>query len=160
MKPYTKTTNTNKTDRIEKAIALIEQGKVYSQSNGTFRVLTERFNGGYTVTLNSCDCVDFEQRQTVEDSAPGKHQWAAIGATAAMLIGDIRKAASLSALEATGKEYSGAMTALPQVFVNIARSEYRARKDALTKASREDEEIAILIKPQPKSNGNYNGIEI
>ncbi len=160
MTRYTKTTYSHKTDRIEKAIALIETGKVYSHHNGTFRVLTERFAGGYTVTLTSCDCPDFEQRQTVEDSAPCKHQWAAIGATAAMLIGDIRKAESISALVAIGKQYADAIATLPQVFVNIARSEYRTRKDALTKASHDDEEIAILIKPQPKSNGTYGGIEI
>ncbi len=160
MTKYNKTSKTIKTDRIEKAISLIESGKVYSQSNGTFRVLTERFAGGYTVTLTTCDCPDFEQRATVEDSAPCKHQWAAIGATAAMLIGDIRKAATLTVLEATGKEYADAMKAMPQVFAAIARSEYRTRKDALTAERRDDEEIAILIKPQPKSNGNYGGIEI
>jgi hypothetical protein len=157
MKRYTKPTNTNKTDRIEKAIALIESGKVYSQGNGAFRVLTERVAGGYTVTLTSCDCADFEQRNAEGDSTPCKHQWAAIGATAAMLIGDIRKAQSITALEATGKQYADAMATLPQVFVNIARSEYRTNKDALTKA---DEDLQILIKPQPKSNGTCNGIEI
>jgi hypothetical protein len=160
MTKYSKTSKTIKTDRIEKAIALIGQGKVYSQSNGTFRVLTERFAGGYTITLTSCDCADFEGRKDKGDTSPCKHQWAAIGATAAMLIGDIRKAATLTAREATGKQYADAMTSLPQVFANIARSEYRARKDALTAQSRDDEEIAILIKPQPKSNGTYNGIEI
>src|SRR5437870_1973307 len=135
MKPYTKATNTNKTDRIEKAIELIETGKVYSRTNGTFGVLTERFAGGYTVTLTSCDCADFEQSKEKGNLSPCKHQWAAIGATAAMLIGDIRKADSIAALEATGKQYADAMTTLPQVFVNIARSEYRTRHDALTAAS-------------------------
>jgi hypothetical protein len=157
---YTKTTHTNKTDRIEKAINIIESGKVYNHTNGTFRVMTERFAGGYTVTLNSCDCFDFEQRQAEGDNTPCKHQWAAIGATAAMLIGDIRKAVTLAALEATGKQYAEAMATLPEVFVRIARSEYRKRKEALIAASREDEEIAILIKPQPKSNGTYGAIEI
>ncbi|MBI3653681.1 MAG: SWIM zinc finger family protein [Acidobacteria bacterium] len=160
MKPYINSTYTNKTDRIEKAVALIEQGKVYSHHNGTFRVLTERFAGGYTVTLTSCDCDDFEQRQAAGDNAPCKHQWAAIGATAAMLIADLRKAATLAALEATGKQYARAMTTLPEVFKGIARSEYRKRYDALAAESREDARLEILIKPQPKSNGTYGAIEI
>ncbi|MBI3652980.1 MAG: hypothetical protein HY231_18295 [Acidobacteria bacterium] len=153
---YTSTTANSKTDRIEKAIALIEQGKVYSQAEGIFRVLTERFAGGYTVTLTGCDCADFEQRQGAGDNAPCKHQWAAIGATAARLIADLRKAATLAALEAIGKQYAEAMTNLPEVFKGIARSEYRKRKDALAN----DEALQILIKPQPKSNGTYGAIEI
>lgn len=147
------------TDKISKAIELIETGKIYNQSNGIFRVLTERFAGGYTVTLTSCDCADFEQRLAKGDNEPCKHQWAAIGATAAMLIGDIRKADSLTALQAIGKQYADAMATLPEVFVNIARSEYRMRRAALT-AKSNDEEIAILIKPQPKSLGSYGAIEI
>jgi hypothetical protein len=157
MTTYNKTPKAGKTDRIEKAIALIEQGKIYSQGNGTFRVLTERFAGGYTVTLTSCDCADFEQRQAEGNNTPCKHQWAAIGATAAMLIGDIRKAETVAALEATGKQFADAMAALPEVFKKIARSEYRKRKEAL---SRNEAPLQILIKPQSKSNGNYGGIEI
>jgi hypothetical protein len=159
MTKYTKTPRTNKTDRIEKAIELIETGKVYSRTDGTFGVLTERFAGGYTVTLTSCDCADFEGRKAT-DNTPCKHQWAAIGATAAMLIGDIRKAESITVLESAGKQYADAMATMPDAFVEIARTEYRTRKDALTKASRDDEALQILIKPQPKSNGSYNGIEI
>jgi hypothetical protein len=135
---------------------LIEQGKVMTANNGTFRVLTERFAGGYTVTLTSCDCADFEARQAT-DPTPCKHQWAAIGTTAAMLIGDIRRATTLPELITIGKTYADAMSTLPEAFVKIARNEYRTRRDTL---SHKDEEISILIKPQPKSNGNYGGVEI
>jgi hypothetical protein len=152
MKPYSKTTNPLKIDRIEKAVALIESGKVMEAGQGVFRVFTERFNGAYTVTLTTCDCPDFE-----ETKEPCKHLWAAIGATAAMLISGIRKAESVTTLEAIGKAYAAAMKAMPQVFANIARSEYRMRYDALMAS---DEELMILIKPQPKSNGSFNGIEI
>jgi hypothetical protein len=159
MKTYTKPTTPNKTDRIEKAIALTEQGKVYKHTDNTFRVLTERFAGGYTVTPDKCDCADFEQHNERKEVTPCKHQWAAIGATAAMLIGDIRKADSITALQAIGKQYADAMATLPEVFVNIARSEYRKRQDELTKADKDDE-LMILIKPQPQSRGSYCGIEI
>jgi hypothetical protein len=151
-----------KTDRIQKAIELIEAGKIWKDKDGTFRVFTDRINNAYTVTPSNCDCADFEQRQVTGDFSPSpcKHQWAAIGATAAMLIGDIRKADSLNRLQAIGKTYADAMRTLPDVFVNVARKEYKARQCELVSQSREDEEIAILIKPQPRSNGSYNGIEI
>jgi hypothetical protein len=169
------------TDRIAKAVELIESGKVYKHTDNTFRVLTERFAGGYTVTLTSCDCADFESRKAT-DNTPCKHQWAAIGATAAMLIDSIRKAESITALLTIGKQYADAMATLPQAFVTIARNEYRARHCELSstkggnsgnntpkstvkapvtlKASHIDESGMMLIKPQPKSNGTYNGIEI
>jgi hypothetical protein len=143
------------TDRIAKAIVLIESGKVYSQSNGSFRVLTDRFAGGYTVTLTSCDCADYVQHNEHGADNPCKHQWAAIGATAALLIDGIRKADSIASLEAIGKQYADAMATLPEAFVAIARNEYRKRHAALI-----TDGVEILIKPQPKSNGTYNGIEI
>lgn len=160
MKKYNKTTTPHNPDRIEKAITLIENGKVMTANNGTFRVLTDRFAGGYTVTITSCDCADFEGRKAKGDDSACKHMWAAIGATAAMLIGEIRKAASLPALQAIGKSYADAMQSLPEPYVTIARNEYKARRDALTKANRDDEALQILIKPQPKSNGSYGAIEI
>lgn len=168
-------------DRIERALEIIESGKVYSQGNGIFRVLTERFAGGYTVTITSCDCADFEARKE-GDLTPCKHQWAAIGATAAMLIDAIRKASSLPSLEAVGKSFADAMANLPEAFIKIARNEYRSRHCELgsknsngnggTKTSRTvkasvkatvshmDSSGMMLIKPQPKSNGSYNGIEV
>jgi hypothetical protein len=103
MKTYTKPTTPNNPDRIEKAIALIEQGKVYPRTDSTFGVLTERFAGGYTVTLTSCDCADFELRKEKGNLSPCKHQWAAIGATSDMLIHDIRQTMTLAQLTATGK---------------------------------------------------------
>ena len=176
MKTYTKSPQTNKSDRIEKAIQLIETGKVYKHTDNTFRVLTERFAGGYTVTLTSCDCADFESRKAT-DNSPCKHQWAAIGATAAMLINAIRKAESTTALVTIGKQYADAMATLPEAFVKIARNEYKARHFALSNTQGNSSNGSattskstgkapvipsgmMLLKPQPKSNGNYNGIEI
>jgi hypothetical protein len=173
------------TDRIAKAVELIETGKVYKHTDNTFRVLTERFAGGYTVTLTSCDCADFESRKTT-DPTPCKHQWAAIGATAAMLIDEIRKAESVAALESIGKAYADAMANLPEAFVKIARNEYRAKHCELSaiktntnsgngsanpakrtvKASVKADVTHVnsfglmFIKPQPKFGGSYNGIEI
>jgi hypothetical protein len=160
MKTYTKPTTPNKTDRIEKAIALIEQGKVYKHTDNTFHVLTERFAGGYTVTLTSCDCTDFEQRIEKGDLSPCKHQWAAIGATAALLIQDIRQTMTLAELTAIGKQYADAMRTLPEPFISAARKEYKTRQHALIAPTLREEMKSILIKPQPKSNGTYNGIEI
>lgn len=159
MKPYTAPTENNKTDRIEKAIAIIEQGRIWQRIEGVFCVFTERMNLPYTVTINSCDCADFEQRQA-NDPTPCKHQWAAIGSTAALLICDIRKAQSLTTLQAVDKTYADAMSLLPDAFISVARKEYKARQCELTAQSHDDEALQILIKPQPKSNGNYNGIEI
>jgi hypothetical protein len=171
------------TDRIAKAVELIETGKVYKHTDNTFRVLTERFAGGYTVTLTSCDCADFEQRKE-SDPSPCKHQWAAIGATATMLIDGIRKAESIPALTTIGKAYADAMANLPEAFVKIAREEYRAKHCELSSgkngnsgnsspAAKRTVKASVkatvthihssgmmLIKPQPKSNGNYGGIEI
>jgi hypothetical protein len=173
------------TDRIAKAVELIETGKVWKHTDNTFRVLTERFAGGYTVTINTCDCADFETRKDT-DPIPCKHQWAAIGATAAMLIDEIRKAESVAALESIGKQYADAMANLPEAFVKIARNEYRAKHCELiavktntnggkgsanpakrtVKASVKANVTHIhssglmLIKSQPKSSGSYNGIEI
>jgi hypothetical protein len=172
------------TDRIAKAVELIESGKVWKHTDNTFRVLTERFAGGYTVSLTSCDCADFESRKAT-DPTPCKHQWAAIGATAAMLIDEIRRAESIAALESIGKSYADAMVNLPDAFVRIARNEYRAKHCELTsvktntnngnnspaakrtvKASVKADVTHVnssglmFIKPQPKSSGSYNGIEI
>ena len=138
------------TDRITRAVELIEKGKIYKQDNNTFRVFTERQNVPYTVTLTSCDC---EDRAEI-----CKHRWAAIGATAALLISEIRQAGSLSALQSIGQQYSDAMKSLPDAFVIIARKEYRAKQCELTSCGNVSSQI--LIKPQPKSNGHYNGIEI
>jgi hypothetical protein len=160
MKPYTRPSNPNNPDRIEKAIALIEQGKVYSHHNGTFRVLTDRFAGGYTVTLTSCDCTDFEQRKERGDLSPCKHQWAAIGATAALLIHDIRLAQTLAELTAIGRQYKDAMQSLPEPFISAARKEYKTRQHALIAPTLRDEMKAILIKPQPKQGGTYGAVEI
>jgi hypothetical protein len=139
-----------RTDRIQKAIALIEQGKIFKQAEGVYRVFTDRQNVPYTVTAESCDCED--------KAAICKHRWAAIAGDAAILIQAIRECQSIGDLENLGKAYAHGLKSLPEVFVKIARSEYRMKCN--TFASRNDEANAVLVKPQPKSNGHVNGIEI
>ncbi len=158
MKNLHSNSNQHKTDRIENAIALIENGKVWQQGEGIYRVFTDRFAGAYTVTSTSCDCHDFTE--TLKGQSACKHIWAAVAADAAMLVHAIRISQTYTDLENLGKAYAQALKALPQAFVEIARSEYRARRDALASERRRDEENAVLIKPQPKSNGRYGAIEI
>jgi len=113
-------------------------------------------NNAYTVTAQGCDCGDFESRH-IDDQTPCKHQWATLGATAAKLVGELRKARTIPRLEAAGRRFQQAMESCPALFVALARTEYRKCLELL----REDQAaIQILIKPQPKSNGTYNGIEI
>lgn len=146
--------------RIEKAIEIIESGKVWQHKDGGFRVFTERMTGAYSVSVDSCDCEDFEQRRASKDNGPCKHLWATTGAMAALLVNEIGKAQSLDALRIVGEKYADAIRKLPAAFVSVARLAYRARQDEIIEQSREDEKISILIKPQPKSNGNYYGVEI
>ncbi|MGA9773661.1 MAG: hypothetical protein WBV94_31815 [Blastocatellia bacterium] len=144
----------NQVSRIQKAIELIESGAVTPMTAGKWSVRTERMNIQYTVTLTGCDCFDFTE--TLKSASPCKHMWAAIGATAAMLISEIHTAKSVSELEATGRKYSDAMQSIHESFKRIARDEYKKRHEEL----RPKPQAEILVKPQPKSNGRYNGIEI
>lgn len=144
----------NQTSRIQKAIELIESGAVTPMSNGRYAVRTERMNIQYSVTITGCDCFDFTE--VLKGASPCKHMWAAIGATAALLISEIHAAKSITELEATGRKYSDAMANIHESFKRIARDEYKKRHDELSPKTRPE----ILVKPQPKSNGRYGGIEI
>jgi predicted nucleic acid-binding Zn finger protein len=144
----------NQISRIQKAIELIESGAVTPLTNGRYGVRTERMNIQYTVTITSCDCFDFTE--TLKGESPCKHIWAAIGAAAAMLISEIHTAQTISELEAVGHRYSDAMQNIHESFKRIAREEYKKRYGEL----RPKLQAEILVKPQPKSNGRYNGIEI
>ena len=147
----------NQIARIQKAIELIEFGAVTPLTNGRYGVRTERMNIQYTVTLTSCDCFDFTE--TLKGESPCKHMWAAIGATAAMLISEIHTAQSVTELESVGRKYADAMKNLHESFVKIARNEYKARHCELT--SRVSGNAGeMLVRPEPKSNGRYCGIEI
>lgn len=132
MATYTPTTAKGKLDRIERAVQLIEAGSVWTHHRGVYRVFSDRMNNAYTVTPDGCDCFDYTE--TLKREQPCKHLWAAIGATAALLIHAIRQAQTLDQLEATGKAHAEAMRQLPAAFVNIARAEYRRRFEALTTA--------------------------
>lgn len=146
----------NQTTRIKKAIELIESGAVTPMTQGRYSVRTERMNIQYTVTMTGCDCFDFTE--TLKGEAPCKHMWAAIGATAAMLISEIHKAASLIELESIGRKYADAMQNMHESFKRIARDEYkRCHEDLRTKHG---DFGMLLVKPQPKSNGRFGGIEI
>ena len=159
----------NQTSRIQKAIALIESGAVTPMSEGCYAVRTERMNIQYTVTLTGCNCFDFTE--TLKGAAPCKHMWAAIGATAAVLISEIHTAQTITELESVGRKYSDAMQNIHESFKRIAREEYKARHAVLTAFRKSDppcqpapavktRPVDILVKPQPKSNGRYEGIEI
>ena len=149
----------NQTSRIKKAIELIESGAVTPMTSGRYGVRTERMNIQYTVTLTGCDCFDFTE--TLKSEAPCKHMWAAIGATAALLISEIHTAQTVSELESVGRKYADAMKNLHESFVKIARAEYRTRHCELTSKTNGNGNAGMLmVKPQPKSNGRFEGIEI
>lgn len=136
----------NQISRIKKAIELIESGAVTPLTNGRYGVRTERMNIQYTVTLTGCDCFDFTE--TLKSQAPCKHMWAAIGATAVMLISEIHSANSITELESIGRNYAYAMSGLHEAFKRVARDEYKKRHDEL----RATLHAEILVKPQPVSN--------
>jgi hypothetical protein len=144
----------NQIERIKKAIKLIESGAVTPMTEGRYSVRTERMNIQYTVTITSCDGFDFTE--TLKGESPCKHMWAAIGATAAVRISEIHTASSVAELDRVGLKYADAMKGLHESFVKIARSEYKARHNAL----RVTPLAEILVKPQPTSNRRYCGIEI
>jgi SWIM zinc finger len=149
----------NQIARIEKAIELIESGAVTPMTGGRYSVRTERMNIQYTVTMTSCDCYDFTE--TLKGESPCKHMWAAIGATAALSISEIHNAKSVSELESVGRKYADAMKSMHESFVKIARSEYKSRHCALTSRTNGSGNAGeMLVKPQPKSNGRYCGIEV
>lgn len=153
----------NTTDRIERAAKLIESGYVTPMGEGRWHVQSDAQAMGYRVTLaDGCHCHDYTE--TLKRESPCKHLWAAIGATAALLIHDLRQAATVGELDRIGRLYAEGMKALPEAFVKVARAEYKRRYCQLTQPTKEQrrtaEAAAILVKPQPKSLGCINGIEI
>lgn len=56
MKSYTPTQQNAKLDRIGRAVDLINSGAIFEHHKGVWRVLTDRFAGGYTVGNGTCDC--------------------------------------------------------------------------------------------------------
>ncbi len=147
-----------KIDRIERAARLIEQGRVTAMGESRWHVQSDAQATGYLVTQTECTCFDFTE--TLKRQEPCKHIWAAVGATAALLIHDLRRASTLAELERVSKGYTVEMRALPAAFVRVARAEYAKKHDSLRAESRRDEANAIMLKPQPKSNGRVGAIEI
>lgn len=137
----------NQIARIKKAIELIESAAVTPLTNGRYGVRTERMNIQYTVTITGCDCFDFTE--TLKGESPCKHMWAAIGATAAMLISEIHTAKSITELESVGKKYADAMQNIYEAFKRIARDEYKKRHGELTGQATGNSNAA----PQPSNTG-------
>jgi hypothetical protein len=168
-------------ERIEKATILIQSGLVESAGSGRWLVRSQsKASASYTVTAEHCECYDSRLSGNV-----CKHRWAACGAIAAMLISEIESAKTITELENTGLIYSGPMMEMGEAFASVARAMYRRRHCELTgcsfdhtnhsnnapsapaatrsaqrTSSREAEARAILVKPQPRSLGRINGIEI
>lgn len=153
MQSYHDRKTRSKTDRIERAARLIEQGKVTPIGEGRWHVQSDAQSTGYIVTPTECTCFDFTETLKCQD--PCKHIWAAVGASAALMIHHIRRAQTITELERASKGFS-ADTHMPDAFARAARAEYAKRRDAL----RRDEAAAILVKPQPRSNGRVGAIEI
>ncbi len=162
MKSYNSTNPTaTKTDRIEKAVQLINNGSTFEHKSGVWKVYTDRQNIPYTVENNTCDCFDFTE--TLKGESPCKHIWSVIGASVAMMIHDLRQAKNRAELDSVVATYREAIKDAPVAYVRVARAEYARLRDAFKAESKErraDEEKAVLIKSQPKSNGTYGGIEI
>ncbi len=162
MKQYTANKQTAiKTDRIERAVELIESGAAFEHRQGVWRVLTDRFAGGYTVQDGTCDCYDFEI--TLQGQSPCKHIWATFAAAVAMMIHDLRQASNRAELDSVVATYKDGIKDAPAAYVRVARAEYARLRDLFKAADqkrRDDEANAVLIKPQPKSNGRYGSIEI
>jgi hypothetical protein len=140
--------------RVERAIALIQSGAVTPMGEGRWHVQSGAQSTGYIVTQTECPCYDSERGNVC------KHRWACVGADAALLIGDIERAQNTDELERAGHNRATAMHTLPEAFYQVARRLYSVRRCELSsKTRREEEAAAILIKPQPKSNGRVGAIE-
>lgn len=161
MKPYNSTQTTIKTDRIERAVRLIESGATFEHKQGVWRVFTDRQNIPYTVADNKCDCFDFTE--TLQGQSPCKHIWAVIGAAVAMMIHDLRQATNQTALDGVVATYKDSIASAPLAYVRIARAEYARIRDSFKAADvqrRKDEEKAVLIKSQPQNGARYGAIDI
>lgn len=132
---------TTKPDRIDRAIVIIRTGnkilKVDYYSNGGLVWFVESSDGktNYRVTEQGCTCPDAR-------NGICKHQWATIGADAAMLIHKMRQASGLLALCEIAELYAPAMAELPAGFLRVAREEYRQVKTRLLSRITFDEEVA------------------
>lgn len=137
-------------DRIERAVRLIEDNAVTSWGEGRFHVRSDSQSIGYIVTCAECSCEDFlRHRQAC------KHIWVAIGATAALLIRDIRAAKTLAELESVAASYAPSMKSLPAAFVAAARDEYRKRKHELAPTG-SGENNSTNSRPAPRLQVNLD----
>ena len=101
----------------------------------------------------SLDQLESELKSTA-DSLAVVVEHADSGPEAALLIVAIRKTQNITELADVALRYADAMKFLPDGFVSVARAEYRKQRESITRPPN------VLVKPQPKSNGHYNGIEI
>ncbi len=132
MKSYNSNPTAIKTDRIERAVELIQSGATFEHKAGVWKVYTDRQNIPYTVANNQCDCFDFTE--TLKGESFCKHLWAVVGAAVAMMIHDLRQAKNKAELDAVVTTYKTAIASAPAAYVAIARSEYRKQRDSFKAA--------------------------
>jgi hypothetical protein len=126
------------TDSIERAVQLIKAGAVTPIGEGRFQVRGDCQGVGYTVSVDHCTCDDSEGTGQVCE-----HRWAAIGASAALLIHDIRGAETTGELEQVRSSYADAMRAMPEAYAVAAWKEYEAQECYLTGKGSEGRQIGV-----------------
>ncbi len=112
--------------KIDSAIRLIMNGNIRRENDGSYRYGSPS-GALYTVTLEHCDCTDFELH-----GAFCQHQWACCGAMAVFLLDEISRAATITELERIGKDYAGDVKHLAAPFARIAEQEYKKRWQVFT----------------------------
>lgn len=117
-------------DSIDRAGWLIRQGYVQGPESSEVQYCWSQVYGKdkmYEVTLHSCTCYVGEYRKAIIC----KHRWGCFGALAVCLILEIRQAISQCDLESIGASYSEGLKKTDEIFVSIARAEYRKRQKEL-----------------------------
>ena len=140
MKQYPKTYESGNSDRIQKAITIIYSGTVRELSKGLWSVPSSSRKELYVVSAVACQCEDYQ----FNGGVPCKHQWASSGATAALIIMKIRQSHEKYELELCARHYSGALVNVPEPFLSIVRSEYRARLEFIDRARQAKQEPTLL----------------
>lgn len=126
LRHYAETITESKSDRIDKAISLIEAGKVHQVSDALWEVEASKRGRSYEVTALACECADFRFR-----TEPCKHQWASVGGRAALALRKIWLALDYGALVAVLIEDADGLAATPEEYLADVRCEFRKRAEEL-----------------------------